>query len=271
MANLATYLDEVSDLVRDSNYQFTSQARMTKYINSARKQVAIRSACLQALVTGQSAFGVSAQPGYIIPGAMIPGSLPNSNPNNANEPGAQSTASNTFTTIPGVELYTYNYATPYLQQQYTGYQAPVFVFNVSVSWGGNRPTLMWQPWDNLQAWYRSWNVGVSSYPFIWSQKGLGESGQVWMFPMPASLDPGEMEWECICTPKPLYTNDDMEAIPVIYQDAVKYYAAYRAYMSMQRTGMAQIMRGLFDEQLLINGVATDFAHAESYYSLAAGW
>jgi hypothetical protein len=74
-----------------------------------------------------------------------------------------------------------------------------------------------------------------------------------------------MEWECVCTPKPLYTNDDYEALPEIYHGCVKYYACYLAYLGQQRTGQAEIMRGLFDEQLMISGVSADWGHIDTYY------
>lgn len=269
MVQLQDYITDTADILRDSRLQFTSRAQMIRYINRAREEVAKRSMCLQALVTGQSGFGTSAQPGYAIAGAMIPNTLPGSNPNNENEPGAQATASNSFTTMPGVEVYTYDYAKPYVQQQYQGYEAVTFVFNVAVSWGGYRPVLRWEPWDNLQAYYRSFNLGVTSYPFVWSQKGVGQAGQVWLYPVPNNLFPGEMEWECICSPKKLYSDTDYEAIPEIYQGCVKYYAAYLAYLSQQRMEMASSMRQLFDEQLVVNNVATDYGHVSDYYAQLA--
>lgn len=269
MVQLVEYQMDTLSLLRDSGAQFTTTTNLNRYINLARREIAKRSACLQALVTGQSAFGTTAQPGYAIPGAMIPGTLPDTASNNSNEPGASSTASNSFTTISGVELYTYQYAKPYLQRQYEGYDSVIYVFNVSISWGGNRPTLNWMPWNDLQAYCRSFNLGVTSYPSVWSQKGVGENGQVWLFPTPSNLSFGEMEWECICTPKPLYTNSDFEALPEIYQSCVKYYAARLAYLGQQRTGMAQIMDGLFEEQLLISGVSSDWGHVEGYYN--QGW
>lgn len=265
MVQLSNYIQDCTDLLRDSGMQFTTQAQLIRYINQARREIAKRSACLQALVTGQAPFGTSAQPGYAIPGATIPGMLPNSVANNVNEPGAASTTSNNFVTIPGVELYTFNYARPFLRSQYDGYDSIIYVFNVSVAWGGYIPTLNYMPWNDLQAYGRSYNTGMLSYPAIWAQKGVGESGQVWLFPVPSNISPGTMEWECTCTPKPLYSNDDIEAIPEIYHGCVKYYASYLAYLAQQRTGMAEIMKGLFDEQILISGTASDFGHIDGYY------
>ena len=89
MTQLSDYLLACTDITRDSGYQFTTQAQWIRYINIARREIAKRSACLEAVVTGQSAFGTSAQPGNMIPGAFIPGTLPGSAPGNSNEPGAQ--------------------------------------------------------------------------------------------------------------------------------------------------------------------------------------
>lgn len=264
-ANLALYQVETLDRLRDSNAQFTSITSLNRYINGARRQVAMRTACLSVNVTGQAAFGTGAQPGYAIPGAMIPGTIPGSLPNNLNEPGAVSTPTNQFTTIPGVELYSYGYAKPFLQAQYAGYDSVIYVSSVAVSWGGIMPTMDWLPFDDLQALARSVNLGVSSYPYVWAQKGVGEMGQVYLFPIPSSLAPGSMEWQCICTPKPLYTNDDFCALPEIYQSCVVYYAAYLAFLAQQRTGMAATMRGLFEEQITIAGVASDWGHTDSFY------
>lgn len=265
MTTLNDYFIETQDALRDSNFQFTTQAQLTRYINRARREVAKRTACLQAVITGQSAFGTSAQPGNMIPGAFIPGTLPGSASGNANEAGATATASNSFTTIPGVELYTYKYANPYLQAQYQGYDSVIYVFNISCDIGGYMPTLRWMPWDNLQAYARAYNLGVTSYPVAWAAKGVGENGQAWLFPMPTNMGFATMLWECVCTPKPLYANADFEALPELYRGAVCYYAAYLAYLGQQRTGMAEIQRGLFEEQLQINSVASDFGHCDSYY------
>lgn len=265
MVQLANYIQDCQDLLRDSRSQFTTTAQLTRYINRARVEIAKRSACLQAIVTGQSAFGTSAQPGYAIPGAAIPGTLPGTIANNYNEPGAAATAANSFVTIPGVELYSYNFAKPYLQGQYDGYDSIIYVFNVSVAWGGYIPTLDFMPWNDLMAYARSYNTGMLAYPAVWSQKLLGENGQIYIFPVPSNITPGTFEWECVCTPKPLYTNDDYEALPGIYQSCVKYYACYLAFLGQQRTGMAQIMRGLFDEQLMSAGVSSDWGHIDNYY------
>lgn len=262
---LSWYLNDTAELVSDSNYLFTSKKQMTRWINLARRQVAMRTGCMQALVTGQSPFGASAQPGSGIPGAMTPGALPGALPNNQNSAGAVATASNNFVTIPGVEKYSYNFGNKYLQQQYAGYKSIVYVFNVACSWGGIRPVLNWMPWNELEAYCRSYNIGAFAYPFVWSSLGIGENGEVWLFPCPSTSNPGQMEWQCNCIPIELYSDSDYEAIPHPFQNAVKWYAAGMIYYSSQRTAQARLMMQEFESQLGISTVASDMGHIPSYY------
>lgn len=265
MSSLSWYLNDTAQLLRDTRYQFTTQAQMTRWINLARRQIALRTGCIQIIIPGQSPFGASAQAGYAIPGAMVPGMLPGSNANNANSAGANSTTSNSFNTIAGVEMYPYSYGNAYLKAGNQGVKSIVYVSNVSVSWGGIRPTMNWMPWEDLQAYARSYNVGAFAYPFAWSSLGVGENGQVWLFPCPSTDSPGEMEWQCNCIPVDLVDDNTYEAIPHPYQSAVKYYAAYMCYLGSQRTGQAEIMRNLFNDQLDISTVGSDMGHVPDYY------
>ena len=260
---LGWYQNDTAELLRDTSFQFTSQKQLTRWINLARRQVALRTGCISTLITGQSPFGASSQAGYAIPGATTPGTLPDGNPNNFNAAGAQSTSSNSFQSIVGVERYPYSYGNAYLQAANEGVKSIVDIFNVSVSWGGIRPTLNWCPWDDLQAYARSYNVGAFSYPFLWSSLGAGENGEVWLFPAPVQAL--EMEWQCSCIPKDLYTDSDYEAIPHPYQSAVKWYAAGMCYMASQRTGQAKLMFDEFNEQLGISTVGSDKGKIPNYY------
>lgn len=265
MTQLSWYLNDTASLLRDGNFQFTSKNQLIRWINLARRQIALRTGCIQLLITGQSPFGTSSQPGFFTPGAAVPGMLPGNAPNNANAAGANNTASNSFNTIPGLEYYPYTFANAYARAANAGVKAIVYVFNVSVSWGGIRPTLNWVPWDDIQAYARSYNVGAFAYPFVWSSLGVGENGQVWLFPCPSVSTPGEMEWQCNCIPIDLTNDSDYEAIPNPYQSAVKYYAASMAYLGSQRTGQAQIMMELFNDQIETSTVGSDMGHVPDYY------
>ena len=73
---LSDYILDTSVLLGDSKNLFTSQTLLTRFINDARAEVAKRTGCLSATITGQSAFGVSSQPNNIIPGAIVPNAVP---------------------------------------------------------------------------------------------------------------------------------------------------------------------------------------------------
>ena len=265
MATLSLYLEDLTQFLRDANYQFSSKKQLTRWVNEARRKVAQDTGCIQCLVTGQSPFGTSSQPGYFIPGAGVPGMLPGNNPNNLNAAGAVATASNGFNTIPGVEVYPFTYINQFLRQQYAGVNAIHDVFNVSVSWGGIRPTLNWLPWDDLQAYARSYNIGAFAYPFGWATLGIGEAGQVWLFPVPSTALPGEMEVQASCTPIDLYTDDDYDAVPHPFQSCVKFYAAYLSFLSTQRLGQAETYKKLYEEKIISSTVASDRGHIPNYY------
>ena len=263
---LAYYEQQTSWLLRDSNHLFTPLPQLDIYINEARRQVAYRTGCLRYLISGQSAFGVSAIPGDAIPGAVIPGTLPNSLPS-SNDP-APSTAVNTLATIAGVELYPYSFFNQYLRAQYQGIKGILDVIDLAVSWGGIRPVISWVPWEFLQAYARSYNVGVTSYPFYWSTNGDGENGNVWIFPIPVStgVQSGEFEADVFAAPLDLYTNNDYDAIPHPFQNSVKFYAAALCYESTQRFGMARLMYDRFNDSIGVSRVASDRGKVSDYYS-----
>ena len=255
MSTLSLYLQDAADLLRDDNYQFTSKSKLTRYINQARTQVAIQTGCIRALVTGQAPFGNQANPGSLIPGGGEPGSN-------------QFTA---FSTILGVEKYSYGYALPFLKAGYQGVSGIIDVIDVAVSWGGLQPTMNWMPWEDLQAYARSYNVGTFSYPFIWSSAGDGNKGQVWLFPvpqitaLPAVGSQGIMQWDVTCLPSYIFSDSDYEAIPEPFTGAVKYYAAYLAFLGSQRFSMAEIMHDHFNEHLGISRTASDRGKTTSWY------
>lgn len=246
---------DTATLLRDSNNQFTSKANLVRFVNQARYQIALQTDCIQLVISGNAPYGGSGNPGLALPGAMTPGA----------------SNVNSFSTISGVEKYSFEYANPYAQAQNSGVKGIIDVVGVSVSWGGIRPTMNYMPWLDLQAYARSWNVGVTSYPFLWSTQGYGEKGQVWLFPIPnvsASLTQGgqgEMEWQVTCVPKPLYTDNDTEAVPEPFQQYVQYYAAYLALLAGQRFGAAQIHLNYLNDNLGIGASASDRGKVNSFY------
>lgn len=258
MSNIDFYIEDCSSLLVDYNGLFTPRKQLIRWINEARRQVALRTGCIRVLVSGQSPYGAGAQPGSAIPGAMTPGALPGSNPN-----AVQSTTINSFNTITGVEKYAYAFANPYIKAANAGVKGMFDIIDLSVSWGGVRPNLKWMPWDELQAYGRSYNVGVFSYPYYWSTFNDGERGQVWLFPVPSF--PGEMEWDVVCVPNDLYTNEDFEAIPEGWQNAVKFGAVALALLGQKKFLESQLMDNKFTERVGIARGAAEGGKVSDYY------
>lgn len=244
---LSWYLADASSLLRDYAFQFTSQARLTRWVNLGRKQVAKFTGCCRALVPGAAPFGASAQPGEMVPGAFAPGTPDDSG----------------FYARQGTERYSFQYANPFVRRANGGYGEIYDVFTVAVTWGTARPVLRWMPWDELQAYCRAYSTLTTSYPAVWSTFGSGTSGQVWLWP-PPSQDL-EMEWDVTCTPKDLASNDDYDAIPDSLRSAVKFYTAGMAMLGTFRYGAADAMFQQFLMHIGTDAGAAEGGKVPNYY------
>jgi hypothetical protein len=248
---LAQYMIDTRDLIKDTSTPgglFWTDKQLTRYINLARQQVATLSGCIRILIPGQSPFGGQAVAGQMIPGAGTPG-MP---------------LTNTFQTIPGVEKYSFRFGNDYVKQLNQNVKGIGDVITCAVSWGGSRPALDWLPWEDLQAYARSYNIGVTSYPFCWSTYGDGERGQVWLFPIPTNAL--EMEWDTFCVPTDIFTDDCYDALPSPFSTYVPFYAAHLAFLNSQRYGQAATMLDLFYANSGLARVASDRGKTKSFYN-----
>lgn len=262
---LSWYLSDAASLLHDQSFLFTSRAQLTRWVNEARRQCAQRTGCIRRLVSGQSAFGASAQPGYFVPGGAQPGALPGAFPATSGQavPGA---AVNSLQTIPGQERYPYEgFFNPYAREQHAGIQGIIDLNALSVNWGGAvRPTLAWMPWDDLQAYARAYATLVESYPYYWSCMDDGENGEVWMFPAPSTT--GDIEADAYCVPKDLVNDGDYDAIPPGFRNAIKFMAVSLAYMGSQRFAQADYMEQQFMARIGSAAVARDRGKTPNYYT-----
>ena len=149
--SLSFYLQDLQAILQDYNFAFNTRTQSIRWINQARTDCARITGCIQRLVSGSSAFGAGAQPGYMLPGGIQPGALPGSSPATDNPLASQFVTQNSMQTITGLERYPYQgFFNPILQRQHEGCQGVIDVIQVAVNWGGNfRPGLVWMPWDDL--------------------------------------------------------------------------------------------------------------------------
>lgn len=294
--SLSQLLNDTSALLNDMNYSFISQNQLTRWINTARRNAAKRTGCVRRLITGQSAFGASAQNNVAIPSAAQPNALPggfsngtypnglttygdfNNDYNNdynvnytyyPNPPPYYSIAygaiNNSCMTIPGVERYPYiGFFNNFLRAQYAGVSNVLDTIACSVNWGGTtRPNLDWMPWDEFQAYCRAYAVLNMSYPAVWSVFNDGPQGEIWMFPVPSQYN--EIELDVTCQPVDLIDDSTFDAIPDGFQEALKYGAAAIAFESSGRFAQAQAMEDRFADNLGIARVAVDRGKSRTYY------
>jgi hypothetical protein len=261
---LSDLLNDTAALLNDQNFSFTSKNQLTRWVNEARRQAAYRTKCVRRLITGQSPFGASSQPGFAVPGAMQPGMIPQPVSPTGGQP-VPGAIQGKLMTIPGVERYPYiGFFNPVLQATYAGCDQVFDALDLSVNWGGvSRPTIDWRPWDEFQAYCRAYAVLNTSYPAVWSVFNDGPQGEIWMFPIPS--EPGEIELDAVVTPKPIYTDNDYEVIPDGFYNAIKYGAASLAFLASLRYANAQIMENMFADRLGVGRVAVDGGKTPSYY------
>ena len=251
---LSDYLNDSAVMLHDSLSLFTPPYQLTRWVNQARDQVAMDTGCIRTVVTGQSPFGAQAQAGVAVPGGAIAGIAPVSK----------------FYTTPGQEVYPFAYANQTAIAQNRGTRGVCDVNNVAISWGGAvRPVQNWMPWDQLQAYARSYNVGVFSYPFCWATSGTGLGNKLWVWPAPSVAS--EMEWDCTMMPAPLFSNDDYDAIPDPFFSAVKYWAANLAFLASARNGQAEDMRQQYRMQIGTVAGAMDRGRVPDYYADVTRW
>lgn len=299
---LSTYIVNLQNLLNDPLSQFYTTQNLTNWINQGRTQTAKMSGCVRALIpssgsvtgytvtTGGSgyttatvtvsgpdaisgAYTTATAAATVSGGAvtsitpLIQGSGYVLSPTitiTGNGTGATAMAilSPHLTTAAGQEVYPFGPVSAVAQQVTPGLQAIVGVQDVAVSWGGLKPILDFVPWSSLQAYLRSFNQG-QDYPRVWSQFAFGETGSLYLYPIPGGSY--EMQWDCYCTPQSLSGSQTVDLIPDVWTDAATYYAAYLAYLNAQRKDDANDMKERYRTSIMEAAMFTTPFRTPSYY------
>ncbi len=85
-------------------------------------------------------------------------------------------------------------------------------------------------WEWFSLYYLNNPVPGTGPPAVWSQLGQGQFGTVFVDPVPDL--PYICPLDLACAPAALNTDADPEAIPPLWQDAVPYFAAYLAALTI---------------------------------------
>lgn len=87
-------------------------------------------------------------------------------------------------------------------------------------------------------------VPGSGAPEAWAQYAQGSTGSFYIDPIPDLSY--VLTLDCTCYPIDLVVDATVEAIPVLWTDAIPYFAAYLAYLYVQRADAAKNMLSLYE-------------------------
>jgi hypothetical protein len=263
---LNTYITQVQRLLHDPNATYYNTADLTAYINTARGQIAAEGQCVRLLLPSTAAIssitvtasgsGYTTTPSVIIAGTgtgatatatVVGNAVTAINLTNAGSGYDKSTTVtisggggtgatavavvNVNNAVQGQEVYTYASVNS-IAALTSGVQGVLGLISVAVSWGSQKPMLQKWVWSDFQAYLRSNNTGLQSWPAVWSQYGQGAAGSMYVYPLPSQIM--QWDWDTYCYPINLAQDADPEAIPWPWTDCIPYYAAYLAYDNSQR-------------------------------------
>ena len=270
---LSKYLQDLQGFVRDRGQKVLNPTDLIGYINRTRREIAERTQCVRVLtpVSGPitqiqvtaAGIGYTAPTVTITPPDQPSGTLPT-------PAGAQATA--TAQQIGGhiSNISVVNGGSGYFQPQVTindptgtgatataitspinvtAYQQEVYPFSqaalggipgvdhvfavksVSIIFAQYRYSLPCYSFSTYQAQIRNYAQSFLYVPTICAQYGQGANGSLYLYPI--ASQPYQLEFDCFCVPSDLKTDQDYEAIPSPWTDAVAMGAAVYAYEEMQ--------------------------------------
>ncbi len=291
MTSLTDYQTEFQELVHDPNNTYYSTTDMNNYINRARLRIAARSQCVRVLLSGGTITALainSPGSGYagtatvsisgagqqasatatIGGGAIATVTLTATGSTSGSNATFTTTIDNSLTTIPGQEVYQFSTANTLAQAQtlVAGIQSVEGVISVAIAWGANaamKPVMNEMVWTEFQAYLRSYNTGMQTYPTVWSKYGQGVNGSIYVWPLPSQYS--QMDWDTWCLPVALVDNTTAEAIPYPWVTAVAFYAAYLAYFNAQRFEDAERMKQEYESKLLEAVAQSNAPFVQNYY------
>ena len=147
---------------------------------------------------------------------------------------------------------------------FPGYGSVYYVRSVSIIYANYRYSLPMYSFSTYQSMIRQYTASQYQYvPTFGSQFGQGTSGTLFLYPPPSQTY--QMEWDCQCMPQDLNTDQDVEAIPDPWTDAVPYFAAHLAFLELQNGNAARQYHDLFDERVKRFSVYTRPGRASNPY------
>lgn len=265
MPLLSDYQVQVADLLHDPNNVHWTTSQLTRYINEARRQVSMDTGCNRSL---QGSGTTAGKPQYTFGQASglfiaAPGSGYTSAPALSFSGGGASVQATGVCTVSGGAI-----VSATLTSDGAGYtseptislaggggsggqincgviSANVFdVLDISILFGALRYPLQWRPWSAFSALMRS-NATLTTRPVMWSTYG---NNSIYLGPTPDQNYATEID-TCLL-PVDLVAQTDVDAIPLMVTDPIKFYAAYLAKFFDQSYGESEVFLDQYRRRLI---------------------
>lgn len=289
MASLYTYMKDMQRFVRDTTQKLVNPADLIEFVNRARRTVAERAQCIRVLAPISGSVTVitvtAGGANYTNPTVTI--SPPDFASGAGNYPlGQQATATATVVlgiitdiqvtfggsgyfqptvtitdstgtgaagtasispiaaTVGGKEVYKF---TDVPLDNFPGVASILTVISTSFIYANWRYSLPCYSFSTYQAKIRKYPLQFSYVPSMCAQFGQGTSGSIYMYPIPSTIY--QFEWDAICLPIDLETDQDFEAIPQPWQDAVAFLATHYVFLNLQNMNAANYYYQQFEAMM----------------------
>lgn len=263
MTTLANYEVQVADLLHDPSNLIWSTTQLDRYINEARRQLAMDTGCLRSLQTAYFTQAVEAYTFGQVTGATITAggsgyTTPTVSFSGGGGTGVAATlgvtngavTSITFTNL-GSGYTSAPAATVNPVGGGSGATITVGAFNlatydvldVHIIWGTLRYATRWFPWSIFSRQVRA-NTTWQARPAAWATYGLT---QIYLGPLPDQTYQADVD--TVILPTDL-AGSTVDPIPPVVQDPIKFYAAYLAKNNAQQFGEAQTQLSQYGKRLL---------------------
>lgn len=305
MATLFEYMKDMQRFLNDANQELVNPADLIEWINRARREVAMRSQSIRVLppIAGSIMTITITNPGsgYTNPVVVVSG--PDfTTGTNVNPLGAQATAAATVVggAINNIDV-TYGGAgyfqpsvkitdptgtgatataqiSPILQTQYgqevynfsdfplgsvPGVKEVIAVRSVSIIYANYRYSLPMYSFSTYQAYIRQYPQQYNYVATMCSQFGQGAAGSLYLYPIASQQY--QVEVDCVGWPIDLETDQDHEAIPDPWTQAVPFLATHYAYLHLQNFNAAEYYRKMADNLLPMHRSAASPARRSNVY------
>lgn len=127
---------------------------------------------------------------------------------------------------------------------FPGVESVYLIKSVSLLFSNFRYSLACYDFSTYQSLIRQYQNNAQYIPAVCAQHGQGTDGSFFMFPLPSASY--QLEFDALCLPSDLTSNLSVEALPMPWCDAVKYWAASMCYENLQNFNAAKYYFDKFD-------------------------